>query len=270
MKIPRSDKNAKAAYEAFQKAYQLGDLAIVEIAAACSLDHVGIKPLNVIIISPSGTLKSTIIKKIMGCYNSNYVMINSRFTPYGVTKKYKDLAKTWIVNDLVRSFAGQSATKIEETIGWLTELMSEGHAGSDTAMEAELTARMNLIANIATMTYRDVKDQFIKTTFAERVLQFNYTIDKNYVRHAKPIAFPSFKLATIKKFVPLTKLQIKKKFELGDMLTTVGQYEVKSLRPDEMVQAFVYGYARMNNRNEVKNSDFDIFKQLLPKFKRVV
>ncbi len=282
MKIPPKDNNTKELYRYFEKRFKLGELAIVQAAAICSLDaykpSAGMpKPLSLMIISPSGTLKSTISDKIAPLFSKTVKVISSRFTPYGLAKRNSKESldrKTWIINDMVRTFSGLSNTKLAETVGWLTELLSEGSAGSDTAMEAKLDAKINIIGNIALASYRDLSDKFIASTFAERLLQFSYVIDKEYIRKRIQAPEPRIRLTNIKENksweITMTKAQQKEIYKLGDELTVFGQYEKQSLRPDEMVKAFIAGYARLNDRHAIKRSDIDIFRQLMPKFKRVV
>jgi len=258
-------------YKYFEKRYKLGELALIEAITIKSLDFKEIKPLSLMVISPSGTLKSTITKQIVSLF-PNVLFIHSRFTPYGLSKlnQKKSLNNmSWIINDMVRTFSGQPATKIAETVGWLTELMSEGHAGSDTANEAEITARMNIIGNIAVTAYKDLQRKFIETTFAERILQYSYGIDKNYIRNAKNDPLPKIRLKKVAYF-KLTPKEKKAIYNLGDKLTTLGQYETQSMRPDEMVKAFLYGHATLKTHNYIKKSDYILFDSLIQKFRRVM
>src|SRR3990167_1615248 len=167
LKISSNNRNTKEIHDYMQKKYCLGTLGVIEAVAAASLTITNIKPLSIMIISPSGQMKSQVAKEICDIFRENAVMIPSRFTPYGLSKKLGKPRlnnKTWIVNDMVRTFDGMPQVKVAEIVGWLSEIISEGKSDSITAQEADLEAKMNLIGNIAIISYRETEKKFNSST----------------------------------------------------------------------------------------------------------
>lgn len=278
MKIPRSDMVSREIYRHFSRKFMMGELGIVESACIASLLVKKQRPVNVIVVAPSGQLKSSIVNDIYRMFPDNVIRIKSRMTPYGVVKEFgeqKLRSHTWIINDMVRTFTGISKIKIEEIVGWLSELMSEGSSGSSTAFASSIeNCPMNLIGNIARVSYDSVRDKFMSSTFSERILQFNYVIDKNKIRHGTdkhlPLCRSLLRIKLKSRVFCVPKHHKKKIYGLSDDLTRISHYEKDSMRPDEIVEGFLCGYALLNGRNKLKNSDFMVFGQLLPFFRRIV
>lgn len=175
-----NNKVSKEIYKLFDKRYCLGCVGLMGAITVASLSVKNIKPLSIMIISPSGQLKSQITKTLIEMFPENITKIESRFTPYGLSEKYGKQRldnKTWVINDMVRTFDGLSQVKISELVGWLGEMISEHEAGSSTARDTSLSARMNFIGNIALVSYKELSRKFISSTLSERLLQFGYCQD---------------------------------------------------------------------------------------------
>jgi hypothetical protein len=276
--VPKKDALTKEIYSHFRKKFGLGELGIVESVCVASMLLDNQKSFSIIVISPSGHLKSSILADVVQMFPSNTVVIPSRNTPYGLSRdfgvsKLKD--RTWINNDMVRTFTGIGKTKIEEIVGFYAEMMSEGQSGSATAFSSMFKdCRMNMIGNIALNSYRDVKDKFITSTFAERILQLSYLMDKNVIRHKTdkklPLCNQLRNIVLGHKNIVLSKKQKENVYEISDALSKIAHYEEHSMRPDEIVESFICAYALLNGRDKVVNSDFDVFIKLMPFFRRVV
>jgi hypothetical protein len=275
---------AKAIFNHFEKKFLLGELGVVESVCISSLYLKNQKPFSLIVISPSGQMKSSIMRDITNMFPEHVTVIPSRHTPYGLSGMEKLKWHTWLNNDMVRTFSGISKTKIEEIVGFYTELLTEGTSSSATARPSIFKdIRMNMIGNIALKSYSDVKDKFVTTTFNERILQVNYAKDKNDIRYKTLKNFPlSENLKNIMLAnrlgdgyelldIVLSKKQKKEVYRLSDKLCNIALYEEGSMRPDEIVESFICAYALLNNnRPKLKKSDFDVFEKLIPFFRRVV
>lgn len=277
MTIPKSDKIAYNIYKHFYEKFRLGEIGVVEAVCVASMFLKKQKPFSLIIVAPSGQMKSSIMDDVVKIFPEKILMLSSRHTPFGLVKEYGDKLKnkTWVNNDMVRTFTGISRTKIEEIVGFYSELMSEKTSGSATAFGSALKdCKMNMIGNIAMISYNDVKDKFITATFSERVLFFVYVIDKNDIRFKTKKGMPIMD-SLINIQLKETEFIISKKqkiriCELSDKLVEIAHYGQYSMRPDEIVESFICAYALLNGRDKIKDSDFKTFESLFPFFKRVI
>lgn len=278
MKIPRRDKRANEIFKHFEKKFALGEVGVAEAVCIASMFLVGQRPFSLIVVSPSGQLKSSLTADVLRIFPKYTVLIKSRHTPVGLSKDYgiSQLGnKTWVNNDMVRTFTGISKVKIEEIVGFYSELMSEKTSGSSTAFSVALDkCKMNMIGNIALVSYKSVQDKFISSTFAERILFLSYVRDKNVIREKTIRDYPlcnqlqDIKLETTD--IVVTKNQKKEIYLLSDDLTKIAHYEKFSMRPDEIVESFLCSYALLNGRKKLMKSDFQVFRDMMPLFKRVV
>lgn len=275
--IPRNDKIANRIYKHFYEKFRLGEIGVVEAVCVASMFLKKQKPFSLIIVAPSGQMKSSIMDDVVKMFPENILMLSSRHTPFGLVKEYGDKLKnkTWVNNDMVRTFTGISRTKIEEIVGFYSELMSEKTSGSATAFGSALKdCKMNMIGNIAMISYNDVKDKFISATFSERVLFFVYVIDKNDIRYktkkGMPMVDSLMNLSLSPTEINISKQQKKRICDISDDLVKIAHYGQYSMRPDEIVESFICAYALLNGRNKIKESDFKVFEDLFPFFKRII
>jgi hypothetical protein len=274
--VAPSNKVSMEIYKAFQRKYLLGGLAVLEATCVASLYLKNIKPFSLVVVSPSGSMKSSLLSDIYNVFEKYAFQIESRFTPYGLSSmpdKHLLDNKTWMINDMVRTFDTLNPTKAQELVGWLAELMTEGHAGSATAKEAILTARMNLIGNIALVKYKEVKKYFISSTFAERVVQYFYTIEKDKIRshNCSPnipisISLPEFEMKEVT--IPSTYKKIV--YMLSNNLQVLQQYDKESVRTDEITKSILCAHALLNGRTKINKTDVNFLLALFPNLKRVV
>lgn len=275
MKIPKNDINANKIFKFFSKKYLIGETGLISAVCISSLKVKNVKPFSLMIVAPSGQMKSSIIKDIIKIFNEDIFLLSSRFTPYGVSTKvnHHELNnKTWIINDMVRTFDGISQTKIAEMVGFMAELMSEGKADSSTALSTSLEAKMNLIGCIPNIKYKEIRELFLSSTFSERILQFQYIIKKTEIRKKskKKLKWENGLIKLNNHDVMLPRKYKKYLYELSDKLTKIAHYEKESMRTDEIVLSFLSGYALLNGRNKIRKSDLKIFEHLLQFFRRVV
>lgn len=274
IKVPATDKIANLIIKEFQHKHLLGDLALMEFVVCANLQTENRQRLNLIVVGASGQRKSAVMDDIKLCLDKNIFLIDSRFTPYGISNmKNKDRLnnRTWLINDMVRTFNTLSPTKKHELISWLAELMSEAKAGSTTAKEAHLDCRMNMVGNIPTVNYSTIKDFFDESTFNERVIQMFVDTKKDDVRklgHEEYQINKTLKLNFIKKKIEIPKELNQKIFNLSDDISKLQYYEKESTRPDAIVKAFLIGYAHLNGRTKVKESDLDVLRQFKPYLER--
>lgn len=268
---------SKEIYRYYQRKYCLGCVGLISAITVASLTVDKIKPLSIMIISPSGQLKSTLMNSLADVFPENIVKIPSRFTPYGLSEKFgsqKLNNKTWIVNDMVRTFDGLSQVKISELVGWLGEMISEHEAGSSTAKDTQLMAKMNLIGNIALVSYKELARKFISSTLSERMLQFGYFQDVDIIRKKSDRNYKpnpkKLKIILKPSKITVTKQQQKEIYSLSDKLKYIADYEKYSLRPDEIILAFLAGHAKLNKRNRINKSDFNMFIQMIEHLKKIL
>lgn len=264
-------------HDYFQRKYCLGACGVVGATVISSLFVKGIKPLSMMNISPSGQMKSQITNELASIFPDNSIMIPSRFTPYGLSRKMgkpKLDNKCWIVNDLVRTFDGMPQVKISEIVGWIAEMMSEGRSASMTYQDAELDARMNMLGNIALVSYKELERKFVSSTLNERIMQFGFYVDKNEVREKSEKNFSGnphkIRLKLRPSVVNVSNEDRKKIRNLADSLQVIAHYERHSMRPDEMVQAFLVGHAKLNGRRSLSETDYNVFRQLFKYFEKVI
>lgn len=276
--IPKKDKMAAAIYRHFQKKFSLGEIGLIQSCCIASMMLKEQKAFSLIVVAPSGQMKSTIIEDTVRMFPEHTVQIESRHTPTGLAREYGETKlnnKTWINNDMVRTFTGITRIKIEEIVGFYAELMSEKTSGSATAFSSKLkNCKMNMIGNIAMVSYKKVEDKFISSTFAERIMFTSYIRDKNTIRYKtdKKLKLCN-QLLGIKlepSSIKPTKEQKKKIYEMSDKLTRIAHYEKFSMRPDEIVESFLCSYALLNKRSILTKTDFEVFEWLMPYFKRII
>lgn len=270
-----NDIVSKEIFKEFEKKYCLGNLALLQASSIASL-HVKNHPaFSVLVVSPSGTMKSSVLEDIQKIFYDQTFLIASRFTPYGISSmdnKHQLNNRTWMINDMVRTFDTLSEIKAKELVAWMAELMTEGHAGSETAKEAKIEAHMNMIGNLALIKYKDVISFFKSSTFVERLIQFHYTIDKAKLRKKNmkkySITIPQIKIASSDVDIP--KKYQKIVWKIADELMIKQQYEKESMRPDTIVESIVTGHALLNGRKTVNKNDFIFIKNCFENLKRVV
>jgi len=277
LRINSKNKASREIFDVFQKRYRLGTVGVVGACVIASLTVTNCKPVSLILVSPSGQMKSQIMRDLSLMFPKNSVMLESRFTPYGLSKRVGESNlnnKTWIVNDMVRTFDGLSQTKISDLVGWLTEIISEGKAGSTTANEYSMSARMNLLGSLAVVSYEELKRKFMSSTLNERILQFTYYVDKSVVREETRKQYRVGDAGLVKEFAPsvveIREKDKKKSYEYADRLCVLGGYEKYSLRPDEMVVSLLSSHAKLNGRQKVNDSDFEFLDAIFPYFRRMI
>lgn len=277
VRIDKRNETSWKLYDIFQHRYCLGVTGVVGAIAIASLSIRNIKPLSLMLVAPSGQMKSQITRDLCLMFPKNTYMITSRFTPYGLSHKVGQAnldGRTWVVNDMVRTFDGLSQVKISETVGWLAEMMSEGHAGSATAQEAELTARMNIMGNLALISYVDLQRKFVTSTLNERILQFGYFVDKCLVREKSDRDYGNnphpFQIELKDSMLALPRKEKKKIYSYADKLGIIAHYEKQSMRPDEIIMAFLAGHAKLNGRHELNKSDYKFLDMIFRHFRKLI
>ncbi len=265
--------NSKKVWQYFEKKFLLGDLGLSQAICISSLKATNIKPFSILVVAPSGQMKSSVSEDMEKIFEEHTIIIPSRFTPYGISNCNLALDnRTWMINDMVRTFDGLAHTKLAELVGFLAELMSEGIADSSTAKSSKIEARMNLLANIPLKKYREVAEKFISSTMAERFIQFPFMKKRKDIRakanKSMKVDFSIDLMDPCKFEIP--KSYTKKIFELSNELTKVGQYELESLRVDEIVRSLIAGHGILNGRTKATIEDFKVIKYLLPNFRRSV
>jgi len=274
--IPKNDKIAHEIFRQFEKKYMLGELAVVEAVSVASLYVNDDVPVSVMAIGPTGQFKTSLMRDLIKIFPDYVYEIDSRFTAYGLSVKVggeKLNMKAILINDMVRTLDTLSDIKVKELASWLAELLTEGKAGSTTAQEARLEARTCLIGNIAINKFRETLEFFKSSTLSERILQFYFIKQKKDIRertHPKLVISISVNVNLLKKSVEIPKCFRKRIWKISDILAVRQQYELQSLRPDQIVRSFLKGYALLNGRNKVRMSDIKVFESLMPNFKRLV
>src|SRR3990167_10662251 len=85
IKISAKDEISRMIYNYYNQKCGLGVIALIESIAIASL-QLNIKPLSILVISPSGQMKSSLTQEIYRTFPENTINIDSRFTPYGLSK----------------------------------------------------------------------------------------------------------------------------------------------------------------------------------------
>jgi|SRR3990167_3986931 len=268
-------ENPARIYNYFEKKFGLGSLALCQATCIASLFHDS-TPVSMITIAPSGQEKTMVMKDILKIFPAHTIEIASRFTSFGLAAKLggdKIDMKTMCINDMVRTFDTMPKIKIKELVSWLAELLSEGKAGSETAVEHKIEAHTCIIGNIAISKYREVSGFFKSSTFSERILQFTYKIDKNQIR-AKPEKLksmkPDFTISLKKQAIIVPQSFRKKIWNLSDTLAVLQQYEEQSLRTDTIITSWLKAHALLSNRKKISQQDIRAFENLLPYLKKII
>lgn len=263
-KFPKDCKISQQIYNYFQKKFCLGYLGLFECVSVASIKTLNIKPISILVISPSGHFKSSVMNDILIMFPNETKLMPSWFTDYGIVKEFSEAElnnRIWCFNDLVSTFGSLSQSKANRVASFLAELLSEGYTATATYRgRKELRLRIGLIGNIARDMWRKKKVDFLINTFRERILEFHYELDWDNVktdRSLKPFQI------NIKE----NSVEIPKKFHkiIKSKAKELEQIRRSSSRPrnSDYIESFLCSHANLNGRNKVTRSDLTVFNKIL-------
>jgi hypothetical protein len=260
-------------FEKFKSKYDFGALGLFEsiCVASTKVENLDL-PLSSVIIAPSGDAKTSMMNDVCSIFPNDTIFLKGLVTEYGLARMYneKELQKKCIcVNDIVDTIKTQPRRRVAGVLTFFKNLIDGEAEILQSKWSVRIKAKVSIVINIPKPVWERRSSLFYITTFFDRTIPFNFSIDWEkwkdfYLQHKnEKIEFDKIELKPIEVKIPegYEERIVKLAENLREMKETGLARQIK------LVKAFLCGNAILNGRDYIVEEDFKVWEMLKDYFR---